>query len=126
MHADGGGFGRVQPESDQATTGQPTELKLAVTHAPYRRVLDAATADGADVVFAGHTHGGQVALPAYGAIVSNCDLPTGLASGMTTWRAAGRISHVHITAGIGASPTVPLRTFCPPEAVVLDLVAAEA
>ncbi|GAA4475886.1 metallophosphoesterase [Enteractinococcus fodinae] len=125
MHADQWpGFGRAQPETDQGSTGQPKELKVAVTHAPYRRVLDAATADGADLVFAGHTHGGQVALPAYGAIVSNCDLPTGFASGMTTWRAAGRTTHLHVTAGIGASPTVPLRTFCPPEAVVIDLVAA--
>ena len=100
-------------------------LKVAVTHAPYRRVLDAAVADGADIVFAGHTHGGQVALPAYGALVANCDLPTGLASGLLTWRSAGRSALVNITAGIGASPAVPLRTFCPPEAVVIDLVSAD-
>lgn len=100
-------------------------LKIAVTHAPYRRVLDAAVADGADLVFAGHTHGGQVALPAYGAIVSNCDLPTGLASGSFPWRSAGRTALVNVTAGIGASPAVPLRTFCPPEAVVIDLVPAD-
>lgn len=108
-----------------AASTEGSELRVAVTHAPYRRVLDAATADGADVIFAGHTHGGQVALPAYGAIVSNCDLPTGLASGVTRWRAAGRTSVVNITAGIGASPTVPLRTFCPPEAVVVDLIPAD-
>ena len=112
--------------SDAASdsSDQPVELQVAVTHAPYRRVLDAAVTAGADIVFAGHTHGGQVALPAYGAIVANCDLPTGLASGMTPWRAAGKTSLVHVTAGIGASPTVPLRTFCPPEAVVIDLVGA--
>src|SRR5699024_4750905 len=100
-------------------------LKIAVTHAPYRRVLDAAVADGADLVFAGHTHGGQVALPAYGAIVSNCELPTGVASGSSPWRTAGRTALVNVTAGIGASPAVPLRTFCPPEAVVIDLVPAD-
>jgi len=100
-------------------------LKIAVTHAPYRRVLDAAVADGADLVLAGHTHGGQVALPSYGAIVSNCDLPPGLASGSFPWRSAGRTGLIHVTAGIGASPTVPLRTFCPPEAVVIDLVPAD-
>ena len=100
-------------------------LKIAVTHAPYRRVLDAAVADGADIVIAGHTHGGQVALPAYGALVANCDLPTGLAAGLFTWRSAGRSALVNVTAGIGASPAVPLRTFCPPEAVVIDLVSAD-
>lgn len=109
----------------EATPDSHPAVKIAVTHAPYRRVLDAAVADGADIVFAGHTHGGQVALPAYGALVANCDLPTGLASGLFTWRSAGRTALVNVTAGIGASPTVPLRTFCPPEAVVVDLVAAE-
>lgn len=111
------GFAHVDETAESGV-----HLKFAVTHAPYRRVLDAAVADGADIVFAGHTHGGQVALPAYGAIVSNCDIPTGLAAGLFSWRAAGRTSLINVTAGIGASPTVPLRTFCPPEAVVVDLV----
>lgn len=105
------------------TSNKPAELRIAVTHAPYRRVLDQAVASGADLVFAGHTHGGQVALPRYGAIVSNCDLPTGMAAGLSRWRAHGKTGLLHVTAGVGASPTVPLRTFCPPEAVVLDLVA---
>lgn len=122
MHADTWPGFTVHDESG----GQPrAQLKIAVTHAPYRRVLDVAVADGADIVFAGHTHGGQIALPAYGTIVANCDVPTGLASGLFSWRASGQQGLVHITAGIGASPTVPLRTFCPPEAVVLDLVAAD-
>lgn len=99
-----------------------SRLKIAVTHAPYRRVLDAAVADGADLVFAGHTHGGQVALPAYGALVSNCDLPTGLASGLFEWRSAAQTAWVNVTSGIGAAPKVPLRTFCPPEAVVVDVM----
>jgi len=113
------------PTGENNTTHEPTRLKIAVTHAPYRHVLDAATADGADLILAGHTHGGQVALPWYGAIVSNCDLPTGLASGLSRWHAAGHTSLLNVTAGIGASPTVPLRTFCPPEAVVIDLVAGD-
>ena len=98
-------------------------VRIAVTHAPYRRVLDAAVTDGADLVFAGHTHGGQVALPHYGAIVTNCDLPTGLAAALFDWRAGGNTGAVNVTAGIGTSPTMPVRTFCPPEAVIVDLVA---
>lgn len=121
LHADAWpGFDLASPS---VTAHRPVELRVAVTHAPYRRVLDAAVADGADLVFAGHTHGGQVALPAYGAIVSNSDLPTGLAAGLFDWQAAGRTGLVHVTAGIGASPTVPLRTFCRPEANFIDLVA---
>lgn len=105
------------------TADEPPLVQIAVTHAPYRRVLDTAIEEGAQLVLAGHTHGGQVALPGYGAIVSNCDLPTGLAAGLFRWRARGRRGYVNVTAGVGASPTVPLRTFCGPEAVVLDLVA---
>ena len=50
------------------------DLALGVTHAPYRRVLDAMTYDGHDVILAGHTHGGQVCVPGVGALVTNCDL----------------------------------------------------
>lgn len=103
----------------------PAAIRLALTHAPYRRVLDAAVADGAQLILAGHTHGGQVALPHYGAIVSNCDVPTGRAAGLFTWQSAGRQAHVNVSAGIGASPMVPLRTFCRPEAVVVDLLPAD-
>jgi predicted MPP superfamily phosphohydrolase len=42
-------------------------LTVGVTHAPYQRVLDAMTADGAGLVIAGHTHGGQLCLPGWGA-----------------------------------------------------------
>src|SRR5690625_6739645 len=40
-------------------TGPAAGVNIAVTHAPYRRVLDTAVADGADLIFAGHTHGGD-------------------------------------------------------------------
>ncbi|MDI3330715.1 MAG: metallophosphoesterase [Micrococcus sp.] len=98
-------------------------LRIGVTHAPYRRVLDAMVEDGADVVFAGHTHGGQVCLPGYGALVTNCDLPTWQASGLTQWSLDGRTVPLEVSAGIGTSPTAPVRFACRPEAVVLDVVA---
>ena len=61
-------------------------LRLAVTHAPYLRVLDPMAADGADLIIAGHTHGGQVCLPGYGALVTNCDLDTRRAKGLSHHR----------------------------------------
>ena len=61
-----------------------------MTHAPYRRVLDAFTDLGADMIFAGHTHGGQVRLPGFGALVANCDIPLRQARGLSDWTHARR------------------------------------
>lgn len=101
-------------------------LRLALTHAPYRRVLDTFVRSGADLVLAGHTHGGQLAVPAYGALVSNCDLPTGMASGLHWWSAGGLRAPLNVSAGAGSSRTVPFRVACPPEASLLTLVPRES
>ena len=96
------------------------DLRLGVAHAPYRRVLDAMAADGADLILAGHTHGGQVCLPWVGALVTNCDLPRSQAKGLSGWRE----SALHVSAGLGTSPYTPIRLACRPEATVLTVVAA--
>ena len=62
-----------------------TALTIGVTHAPYQRVLDPMAADGARLLIAGHTHGGQLAVPLYGALVTNCDLPADRAKGLSRW-----------------------------------------
>jgi predicted MPP superfamily phosphohydrolase len=96
----------------------PGVLRLGVTHAPYLRVLDAMAEDNMDVVFAGHTHGGQLCLPGIGALVTNCDLPRSQAKGLhqrdDMW--------LHVSAGLGTSPTAPVRFACPPEATLVTLV----
>jgi predicted MPP superfamily phosphohydrolase len=61
------------------------DLTIGVTHAPYQRVLDPMAADGARLIVAGHTHGGELAVPVYGALVTNCDLPTDRAKGLSRW-----------------------------------------
>ena len=65
------------------------DVAIGVTHAPYRRVIDAMTADGLDLLLAGHTHGGQVAIPGYGALVTNCDLDTARVKGLSQNTAGG-------------------------------------
>ncbi len=97
------------------------DVAIAVTHAPYLRVIDAMAADGNDLIVAGHTHGGQVCVPGYGALVSNCDLDTRRVKGLSQHRAGGRTAWMHVSAGLGTSPTAPVRFACPPEATLLTL-----
>jgi uncharacterized protein len=101
----------------------PSVTTVGVTHAPYRRVLDGFTTHGCEIIFAGHTHGGQVCLPGGHALTTNCDLPNDQASGLSSWRHAGRASYLNVSAGLGTSIYAPVRLFCPPEAVMVTLVA---
>jgi predicted MPP superfamily phosphohydrolase len=103
-----------------------TDLTIGVTHAPYRRVLDAMTADGVQLILAGHTHGGQVCVPGWGALTTNCDLPPSQAKGLSVHHGpGGRTSALHVSAGVGSSPYAPYRFACPPEVTVLTLTGPE-
>ncbi|HEX7188213.1 MAG TPA: metallophosphoesterase [Actinomycetes bacterium] len=115
---------RADRYADVAGPADPAaDLALGVTHAPYKRVLDAMTADGFPLILAGHTHGGQLCIPGYGALVTNCDLPPSRAKGVSEHAHAGRRSLLHVSAGLGTSPFAPVRFACPPEATLLTLVA---
>ncbi|MEO5994456.1 MAG: metallophosphoesterase [Arthrobacter sp.] len=109
----------------RGTRGQDAKphLRVAVIHAPYQRVLDHFTEDGADLLLAGHTHGGQICLPGFGALVVNCDLPTWRAKGLHDWNSKGRTTPVNVSGGIGTSRFAPVRIACKPEAVLLTLTA---
>lgn len=123
-------------------------LRLALTHAPYARVLDACAALGADLVLAGHTHGGQVCLPVGRALVNNCDAPLAYSGGLSRWRVgtvADPVPHtdsgvprplpdhsahaeahtwLHVSRGLGTSKFVPLRLFCRPETALVTAPVA--
>lgn len=110
---------------DYATVAGPpaadTDLSVGVTHAPYLRLLDAMAADRLDLILAGHTHGGQLCIPGYGALVTNCDLDTRRVKGMSSHTVGDHTSALHVSAGLGCSPYAPLRFACPPEATLLTL-----
>jgi predicted MPP superfamily phosphohydrolase len=92
---------------------QPDEACLALIHEP-DLAFDAGD-QGADLILAGHTHGGQVRLPLLGAPYTlRLDPRIAIASGFQRLEAA----LLHITAGLGH--TIPLRFGCPPEVVWLD------
>ncbi|WP_353828629.1 metallophosphoesterase [Agromyces sp. SYSU T0242] len=100
--------------------GRPT-LTVGVTHAPYQRVLNSFVTHGAQLILAGHTHGGQVCLPGFGALVTNCDIPRSQASGLSVWRHGLRSAYLNVSAGLGTAITAPIRFACPPEATLLTL-----
>jgi len=107
------------------------DVRLAVTHAPYLRVLDQFAADGYDAIIAGHTHGGQVCLPGGRALTTNCDIEPARARGLHRHPADSApgdegSSWLHVSAGLGTNPFVRIRVACRPEATLMTLVPSAA
>lgn len=97
-------------------------LSVGVVHAPYLRVLEDWSRQGADIILAGHTHGGQLRVPGFGALVTNCDLDRQRARGLSKFGSSGDgESWLHVSAGCGTSPYTPVRFACRPEATLLTL-----
>jgi predicted MPP superfamily phosphohydrolase len=97
------------------------DVLIGVAHAPYLRVIEAFTNQDASVIFAGHTHGGQICLPGSKALVTNCDLPTEFAQGISGWEFDDKQSLLHVSGGMGCSIFAPIRLFCPPSATLLTI-----
>ncbi len=107
------------PPPDAIRAPDDGVLHLGIVHAPYRRALDLLDDAGYDLLLSGHTHGGQVRFPPFGALTTNSDLPTDRARGTSRHGAAW----LHVTAGLGQSPYAPFRFACRPEASLLTLTA---
>jgi len=116
---------REELSFDDRTPGR-NPLSIGVTHAPYRRVLDSFVTNGAELIFAGHTHGGQVRIPGMKrALVNNCDIPLEQSQGLSVWTHARHSALLNVSAGIGTSIYAPVRFACPPEAVLVTLTASD-
>jgi len=74
----------------------------------------------ADLLLAGHTHGGQVRLPGLGPLVTSSRVPRAWAAGRT---ALANDRTLIVSRGIGMERgyAPQLRFLCPPELVVVDL-----
>lgn len=94
-----------------------TAFGLAVVHSPDPAPELAAL--GYDLILAGHTHGGQVRMPLFGALVTNSHLPTRLCMGLSEMPPA----RMHVSPGLGSSRFAPFRFLCRPEATYLELSA---
>ena len=117
------------PSMTQSLAEEESDLpriRFAVTHAPYQNLLNAFVDSDADMLFAGHTHGGQVRLPGFGALVANCDIPLKQSRGLSSWKHEGRTVPLNVSAGIGHSIYSPVRFACRPEASLITLVPREA
>lgn len=77
----------------------------------------------ADLLIAGHTHGGQVVLPFFGPPVTLSRIPRAWAAGRTDLP-GGRTLIVSRGVGMERGYAPPLRFNCPPEVVVIDLLPA--
>lgn len=98
-----------------------SSISIGVTHAPYSRILKSMASDNLDLIFAGHTHGGQVRLPWFGgsrSLTTNCDLPNWRSRGLTRF---GSEPYLHVSAGLGYNPFTPIRIFCPGEVSIITL-----
>lgn len=95
----------------------PEDFKLMLLH--YPDLIHPATAAGADVCLAGHTHGGQICWPDGSPLFRHDTLPASMTTGVHrvngTWMIVNR--------GIG-SAGVKMRLFCPPQAIELTLRTA--
>ena len=101
----------------------PDAFTLFLYHTP-DAILEAAATNRVDLYCAGHTHGGQVALPFYGALVTLSKFGKKYESGLhregSTW--------LYVTRGIGmeGGPAPRVRFFARPEITVIELAPAEA
>ena len=105
----------------QGDVNPNAQISIGITHAPYSRVLNSMAANKLDLIFAGHTHGGQIRIPwikGSKALTTNCDLPL--------WRSRGvtKIENepwLNVSAGMGSSPFARIRFACPPEVSIITL-----
>lgn len=91
-------------------------VRIALYHSP--DLVEDVVLGGADLFFAGHTHGGQFRLPFYGAVITMSAYEKKYESG----RYLVGDTTMYVNRGIGVEGRViPLRFFCRPELTVIDL-----
>jgi predicted MPP superfamily phosphohydrolase len=107
----------------EGKVSKTADIAIGVTHAPYERVLAGMAQDKLDLIFAGHTHGGQIRLPWIGgskSLTTNCDLENWRSRGVTK---VNDEPWLNVSAGMGMSPFAPIRFACPPEVSLITLTA---
>ncbi len=105
------------PNFDKAFQNVPADAyKIFLYHYPDE--IEEAKSRGVDWYCAGHTHGGQVALPLYGALITFSKFGKKYESGLFHEGATS----LYVNRGMGCEGTPHLRFFARPEITMIELV----
>lgn len=112
-------FRKGSPEYFEGEKRAPFECVLVHNPDTVPQVLTPAMMQKIDLILCGHTHGGQIRLPMFGALATSSLYWKTFEYGLYANRRTG--TRMLITAGLGVT-FIRRRIFCPPEAVLIELV----
>ncbi|MCE5328966.1 hypothetical protein LLG07_01320, partial [bacterium] len=92
-------------------------LKIALIHTPDSYGLVNLALNRIDIIFAGHTHGGQVRIPKIGALISGCNIKTRYAAGLFYFKNFV----LQVSKGLGEGRFSRFRIYCDPEAIITEI-----
>ena len=97
----------------------PNRLNCIISHNPESVVAMGEAVDISSIALCGHTHGGQIRIPFFGAVMTSNKYWKLLEYGHYRQGNAG--TELLISSGLGKS-RLPVRLFCPPEVLVVRFI----
>jgi predicted MPP superfamily phosphohydrolase len=111
------------PAAERALAGVPEDVfTVFLYHTP--DLVPQAAEGGVDLYLAGHTHGGQIRLPLYGALITATD--AGKRYEMGRYDVNGLTLYVSRGLGMEGMAAPRARFLCPPEIVCIDIKGSTA
>ena len=114
------GFDRAGAWCDLLSNLPGDRFNIFLYHMP--DLIEDVSGSGVDLYLCGHTHGGQVALPLYGALITFSKFGKKYESG--TYRRGETTLYVNRGLGLEPRPAPPVRFCARPEIAVFDIVPA--
>lgn len=95
------------------------DFKILLTHIP--DIIEIFSEFGFNMVFAGHTHGGQIRLPFFGPLITWSPFQRKYNRGLYKYYG----TYLNVSSGLGTSKYTPIRFFCPPEVSIIKLTGGK-